>query len=301
MTIIAALSKVVDTIKKWCESRYVKYEDNNLTTYYKTPQDYGAGGKGLTDDTAAINQAIAENDIIYFPNGTYNISSPILVEAQGKKIYGAKNVKIVLKNCDGIIIKNPTNLELSDLQFVGDKSEHHGIIIDGSGYKCHFTNLSVSNLAGDGFRTNWYIGGFGVCTIEKCKFHYCRNGIWCLSDAIDQRNNITITNNQIYGTEQSAVRATGCAIVVENNNIEQCQYAVRVDNWEEVPDDRPEVNYCGTTVVRITGNYIEGATEAVFSFASSYEGDPETRYKMDGRLDGVIIESNLVFNSVNTN
>ena len=41
----------------------------------------GAAGDGVTDDTAAINAAIQQapqNAILYFPNGTYLISGPLL-------------------------------------------------------------------------------------------------------------------------------------------------------------------------------------------------------------------------------
>jgi len=43
---------------------------------------YGATGNGSTDDTAAINAAIAaasSGDIVYLPGGTYKVSSPIVI------------------------------------------------------------------------------------------------------------------------------------------------------------------------------------------------------------------------------
>ena len=39
------------------------------------PQQYGAMGDGVTDDTAAIQAAIDDNDLIYFPQGTYIIDT----------------------------------------------------------------------------------------------------------------------------------------------------------------------------------------------------------------------------------
>ncbi|KAG8930571.1 hypothetical protein FRC02_004034 [Tulasnella sp. 418] len=59
---------------------------------YRNVKDYGAVGDGVTDDTAAINKAIADQErcglgcksstrtpgIIYFPQGTYLVSSPII-------------------------------------------------------------------------------------------------------------------------------------------------------------------------------------------------------------------------------
>ncbi|WP_200906179.1 glycosyl hydrolase family 28-related protein, partial [Limnoraphis robusta] len=40
-------------------------------------KDYGAKGDGVTDDTAAIQQALAENRVIHFPNGTYLVSDTL--------------------------------------------------------------------------------------------------------------------------------------------------------------------------------------------------------------------------------
>ncbi|MGF1491710.1 MAG: glycosyl hydrolase family 28-related protein, partial [Microcoleaceae cyanobacterium] len=40
-------------------------------------RDYGATGDGITDDTAAIQRALAENQAVYFPNGTYLVSDTL--------------------------------------------------------------------------------------------------------------------------------------------------------------------------------------------------------------------------------
>ena len=40
-------------------------------------RNYGARGDGITDDTKAIKQALADNRAIYFPNGTYLVSEPL--------------------------------------------------------------------------------------------------------------------------------------------------------------------------------------------------------------------------------
>lgn len=291
MDLIKAFGNVIDTLKKYNDSRYIRYDDVSNSSDYKTPQDYGAGGKGFTDDTAAINQAIAENDVVYIPNGIYNISSPIIVAESGKKIYGNSDTKIMAKGCDGVTITAPSGMILRDLQIVGDGSAHHGIVLDGGGYKTHFSNLSVTKFGGDGFRTNWFGGGFGVCTIEKCTFRNCDNGIVCMSDASDQRNNITIANNLIGQITHSAIRVTGCGIIVEGNDIEGCEYGIRVDNWDAAPE-RDDFGFCGSAAIRIVGNYMEHATRSFISFATNYRRETETEKKKDGLLDGVTIEGN---------
>lgn len=68
-------------------------------------KDFGAKGDGITDDTQAIQSAVDfafgpasnpngtghyKNKKLFFPNGTYNISSPIVfTQVEGAHIYGA--------------------------------------------------------------------------------------------------------------------------------------------------------------------------------------------------------------------
>jgi hypothetical protein len=56
-------------------------------------KDSGAVGDGVTDDTAAINAALASvpagGGIVYFPAGDYVVSSSVLVRIEGTLIWGA--------------------------------------------------------------------------------------------------------------------------------------------------------------------------------------------------------------------
>lgn len=44
-----------------------------------TPQDYGAKGDGSTDDTAAFQNALAANRVVFVPGGTYKLSGELVV------------------------------------------------------------------------------------------------------------------------------------------------------------------------------------------------------------------------------
>lgn len=46
---------------------------------WATPQDFGAIGDGIVDDTAAINQALEEKRAVFLPPGTYRITAPIIM------------------------------------------------------------------------------------------------------------------------------------------------------------------------------------------------------------------------------
>ena len=71
-------------------------------------KDFGAKGDGKTDDTKSIQTAInnqSAREILYFPQGTYMISSPLLYDggnglAKRVFIYGESNQKSILKLFD---------------------------------------------------------------------------------------------------------------------------------------------------------------------------------------------------------
>lgn len=70
----------------------VSASEQNRVINVKT--DFGAKGDGVTDDTAAINAALATNKSVYFPLGVYQISSDLVFSAQnntagaGRVIFG---------------------------------------------------------------------------------------------------------------------------------------------------------------------------------------------------------------------
>lgn len=67
------------------------FQNNGTYTVFRNVKDYGATGDGSTDDTAAINAAISDGGrcghmcesstvtpaLVYFPSGTYVVSTPI--------------------------------------------------------------------------------------------------------------------------------------------------------------------------------------------------------------------------------
>lgn len=59
-----------------------------------TPQDYGAYGDGIADDTAAINQALMENEAVFLPPGTYRTTAPIVLK-YGRMLFGVGDISVI--------------------------------------------------------------------------------------------------------------------------------------------------------------------------------------------------------------
>jgi Ca2+-binding RTX toxin-like protein len=66
-------------------------------------KQYGAKGDGVTDDTKAIQKALAENRAVYFPNGTYLVSDTLQTSS-------IKRVLLQGESQSGTVIKLKNNL-----------------------------------------------------------------------------------------------------------------------------------------------------------------------------------------------
>jgi len=115
-------------------------------------KDFGALGDGSTDDTAAIEAALAVYDSIYLPKGVYVLGSRLDVPA-GKKIYGAGFDDTILRasatGYNGMTVGN--NCVLVDFCIDGGShgGSYSGILYDGvSG--CYTTQVSTINWGADG-------------------------------------------------------------------------------------------------------------------------------------------------------
>lgn len=164
-------------------------------------KDFGAIGDGLSDDTLAIQQALAVHDHVYVPPGTYLISAPVTLgfrqslvgagqsstllcngnDFNGIEIVGAYNrladlrieggnIALKLYGRDGVCVQNA----ISDVTIFGATI---GVQLDGyedTNYPCYWNNFDrvlVAQIALHGFHLT--LSGDGD-TPNANKFHACR-------------------------------------------------------------------------------------------------------------------------------
>lgn len=138
---------------------------------------FGATGDGITDDSAAIQEALNSNyTCLYFPNGTYLLKTPLVCNTN--KILKGNNPIIKYEKpttqndlINVLTINNASFFEINGLKFTTDKNYDDDFLIN-----CiQFINSSNIN-------------------IHNCALYNASSAI-----GIDTSNNISIFNNDIYG------------------------------------------------------------------------------------------------------
>lgn len=108
--------------------------------------DFGAIGDGLTDDTLAIQQALAAHDHIFVPEGTYLITSPITLGLR-QSLFGQGQKSVIKAQSNGFnTISIPQSFtRLSDLRIEGGAI---GIALSGGTNECVQNNISDISIIG---------------------------------------------------------------------------------------------------------------------------------------------------------
>jgi hypothetical protein len=143
----------------------------NLVTRFSdlvNVKDFGAIGDGVADDTAAVQNAIASGQSIFFPNGTYNIASKILVSNKPVSIQGENQTSTILNfiGASAGIEITITSPDIEDSSFISNikisksnvSTTSPAISISGAGPIIHcWTYIENVNIYGAG-GSYWYGG-----------------------------------------------------------------------------------------------------------------------------------------------
>ena len=159
---------------------------------------YGATGNGTTDDTkaiqAAINAVAATGGIVYFPPGTYNLSTDLLLTAPGVTLQGAgMNATLLLAPVSmraNAITVSAANCTIEDLAINGRYTSQTGR--PGAGYQ------SAVNLA----------SGSSDLTISAC-YLYNTMGNAIGNATTGAGNNLTVEGCVITNLGTALSLATG--------------------------------------------------------------------------------------------
>ena len=118
-------------------------------------KDFGAVGNGMANDTAAIQAAITagENGAVYFPPGTYLISTAIIIPSN-ILIYGAGDSSVIKSNTLAVVSPYP-----GQNQFVVNAK----------------TNFKIQNLKFDTSAITVFSGGIRCVYMFGCSYYAIQN------------------------------------------------------------------------------------------------------------------------------
>jgi hypothetical protein len=170
-----------------------------LPTWKNVKTDFGAKGDGITDDAPAITAALytfkdidnLNSSVLYFPAGTYRLSSTILNAGRGEggseyaglAIIGEDPSNTILLwdgSADGTMFRlDGWYLKISRLTFDGQNKAKTGLLRDGYfGTGVEYSDLVFKDL-------NWGVllgGESGAGQAEnlfmRCRFYNCNCGIY---------------------------------------------------------------------------------------------------------------------------
>lgn len=146
-------------------------------TNYATPENYGAVGDGVADDTTAISSCLTANDIVVLTKGkTYKISSSLVV----------KSNQVILGNDATITSTDPVNIT----GITGDSLTNvsiQGINIINVKYGIKITNTIRLRISDCSYTTtkfaNWFYG-ITDFIFENLTFNQVRTSTYSNSDGI---------------------------------------------------------------------------------------------------------------------
>lgn len=147
-------------------------------------KDFGAMGDGVTDDTAAIQEAVNTASTLYIPAGTYIVSAPISIPISAE-IYGCGLPSMIKVNADfdGFVFTTTDNRHVyfHDFRIYGKDHTVNGIKVNLS-YEnsilsnmyidsCKGTLLELGNADGTHLSEN--------CVVSNCTFNATsESGAW---------------------------------------------------------------------------------------------------------------------------
>lgn len=203
---------------------------------YVTPQMFGAKADGVTDDTKAINDAIeaAENGgIVYFPEGTYKVSSSSDASLDTSRRYYAvrickkENLKLILApkahikhrvqteaeilagNRAGyyvVGILNSKNIKIIGGKIEGEADEHVSLYKD---------NTELFWYQGDGTYSRCHGHGIGIRNSENVLVQDCEI-FNCFGDSIIigtydniKSKHVVVENCNLHNSMRQGISVTG--------------------------------------------------------------------------------------------
>lgn len=176
---------------------------------YAVPQFYGALGNGTTDDTTAVQSALANNKYVYIPAGTYKLSGTLTVRA-GCRLELAPDAVLNFTQTSG----NCIALGISSCLC----GNHATVVVPYAftGNAVYVSSAAVTSLTDVPPFTRWtpqwkparYLTDLNITKPDSRGFHYSVDGT-CSGKAVYIEADGSATSTFIWGLNFSGLRIAG--------------------------------------------------------------------------------------------
>ena len=266
-------------------------------------KDFGAVGDGVTDDTAAIQATITAVGIaggcVYFPKGTYKITSQLVIYDSNIRLVGDgfKNTTIAASSASFNMMRTTNGksfISISDLSFLGaattNATAQYGII-GGTTATDETSNVLIKNCRFSNSNNGMVLCSGKYWKVNNCYFDTLIGDISGTGYGILSAENSAyglFTNNQFTGTagngRHAVYMSVGCSYSIASNNI--------------VKDFNHSAFACWATSAQagvveniISGNVITGGgSVAIQEDAAIYLG---------GKASSCLVSNNTILNFAN--
>jgi len=245
-------------------------------------QQFGAKGDGTSDDTAAINSALATTSFchgVFFPPGTYKVTSALVIDVD-QVVQGSGKGRTVISSANAttdvfsMTASTATGrLTIRDLT-IGvlsgtTKTSGRGIVVSG-GRSNNYQGTMIDNVEISDMSTGIEISA-GQFSITNSHIWYSNVGIYVHNEQDPDHGMNSISNNRVYvGTRTSEGCGTGNkAVYITGSNDTKL-----TSNWLAGGDYGIYLTptLMAASDLKVTANSIEGNCEwALYADAGSRE------------------------------
>lgn len=193
-------------------------------------KDHGAEGDGVTDDTAAVQDAAdaAAGKGLFFPSGDYfftQVSLPNNVRVFGQ---GYTSTLKTTSNNFMFVVKNKTDVHIDHLRFLGDLAagtNQQAVSLEGA-VRCSVTDCILENLDGRAIRLAFDFDNLVATENAIISRNLIKNigdiGIFLKNDVRD----VVISDNIIIGVGSGGTTDFAIGIVVDDGSSSDAGNAV---------------------------------------------------------------------------
>ena len=174
-------------------------------------KSYGAKGDGVTDDTQAIKDALADNNNLYFPEGTYLVSETIEMTSQKNLCGDGSHKSILLYKGNDYLFNIKTEFDFVRIDKLGFKSTTSNSFL-----KCESGtwggNFEITDFLVEGFDIVFhFVSAFG-CVIQRGYIKSQGKSIFTTDDPVEDGTNFS---NCVYFENVYFTRKTTSSPLIE--------------------------------------------------------------------------------------